>query len=154
MYPKQGSCNVYCHEIHTYIHTRSLLLKLISFVGSSYVCDCFSRQNLLGQVTFCKCIWKTWLGQRASHALWSYTLKKLDRQLHNVHVRIFTHIVHIVLSSINKHLLYALEKVQKFALRTCYKRWSITYSQLLERSNLPAALSNDHLFSKLYVPSL
>ena len=45
----------------------------------------------------------------------------------------------------------ALEKVQKFALRMCYKHWSATYSELLEQ-NLPA-LSNEHLFSKIFPPS-
>jgi len=42
----------------------------------------------------------------------------------------------------------ALEKVQKFALRMCYKHWSASYSELLEQSNLPS-LSNERLFSKL-----
>jgi len=30
----------------------------------------------------------------------------------------------------------------------CYKCWSVSYSELLEQSNLPD-LSNEHLFSKL-----
>ena len=42
----------------------------------------------------------------------------------------------------------ALEKVQKFALRMCYKRWSATYPELLGISKLPT-LSVERLYSKL-----
>ena len=57
----------------------------------------------------------------------------------------------------NPHLIRhtdQLERIQKFALKVCFKQWNSSYSELLELSTLPSLLMRRKLLNLVYSSSI
>ena len=71
------------------------------------------------------------------HRYYAHCSSKILLKLYTAYVRPRLEYVSYVWDSSTQKHINQLEKVQKFALKMCYKKWSSSYSHLLEVAQLP-----------------